>query len=78
MIDPLHLNVTIDSAPVDLPRRELVVLVTLAKRKGKTVLRLALKAAVYNYEEELQSNALDGPVILLLLVTEPVSPLLVE
>lgn len=62
MIDPLHLNVTIDSAPVDLPRRELVVLVTLAKRKGKTVLRSALEAAVYNYEEELQSNALDAHI----------------
>lgn len=61
-IDPLHLNVTIDAAPLDLPRRELLVLVTLAKRKGKTVLRSALEAAVYNYEEELQSNALDAHI----------------
>lgn len=61
-IDALHLTVTIDSEPLDLPRRELVVLVTLAKRKGKTVLRSALEAAVYNYEEELQSNALDAHI----------------
>ncbi|MBP1846490.1 DNA-binding response OmpR family regulator [Rhizobium petrolearium] len=62
MIDSLHLNVTIDSMPLDLPRRELLVLVTLAKRKDKTVLRPTLEAAVYNYEEEIQSNALDAHI----------------
>ncbi|MFB9948818.1 response regulator transcription factor [Rhizobium puerariae] len=61
-IDPLHLNVTIETISLDLPRRELLVLVTLAKRKGKTVLRSTLEAAVYNYEEEIQSNALDAHI----------------
>jgi DNA-binding response OmpR family regulator len=62
VIDPLHLNVTINSAPFDLPRRELLVLVALAKRKDKTVLRSTLEAEVYNYEEEIQSNALDAHI----------------
>ncbi|RCS23567.1 DNA-binding response regulator [Phyllobacterium salinisoli] len=62
MVDPLNLNVTIDSTPIDLPRRELLVLVALAKRKDKTVLRSTLEAAVYNYEEEIQSNALDAHI----------------
>jgi two-component system response regulator QseB len=62
VIDPLHLNVAIESAPLDLPRRELLVLVALAKRKAKTVLRSTLEAAVYNYEEEIQSNALDAHI----------------
>ncbi|SMF21957.1 DNA-binding response regulator, OmpR family, contains REC and winged-helix (wHTH) domain [Xaviernesmea oryzae] len=62
VIDPLHLNVTIGPIPLDLPRRELLVLVTLAKRKDKTVLRSTLEAAVYNYEEEIQSNALDAHI----------------
>lgn len=62
VIDPLHLNVTIASKPLDLPRRELLVLVALAKRKDKTVLRSTLEAAVYNYEEEIQSNALDAHI----------------
>lgn len=62
MIDPLHLNVTIDMTPLDLPRRELLVLMGLAKRKGRTVLRSTLEAAVYNYEEEIQSNALDAHI----------------
>ncbi|NTB99630.1 response regulator transcription factor [Agrobacterium tumefaciens] len=62
VIDPLHLSVTINSVPFDLPRRELAVLVALAKRKGKSVLRSTLEAAVYNYEEEIQSNALDAHI----------------
>jgi len=62
VIDPLHLDVTIDATPFDLPRRELLVLVTLAKRRGRTVLRSILEAAVYNYEEEIQSNALDAHI----------------
>ena len=62
LIDPLHLTVKIDGAPLDMPRRELLVLQALAKRNGKTVLRSALEEAVYNYEEEIQSNALDAHI----------------
>jgi len=62
LIDPLHLSVTVNSTPFDLPRRELLVLIALAKRKDKTVLRSTLEAAVYNYEEEIQSNALDAHI----------------
>lgn len=62
MIDPLNLTVTMDNSPFDLPRRELLVLIALAKRQGKTVLRSVLEAAVYNYEEEIQSNALDAHI----------------
>lgn len=62
VIDPLHLSVTVESIPLDLPRRELLVLAALAKRKDKTVLRSTLEEAVYNYEEEIQSNALDAHI----------------
>jgi DNA-binding response OmpR family regulator len=62
VIDPLNLSVSIDSAPFELPRRELLVLVALAKRKDKTVLRATLETAVYNYEEEIQSNTLDAHI----------------
>ncbi|UXN59217.1 response regulator transcription factor [Phyllobacterium zundukense] len=62
VMDPLHLNVTINSTQFDLPRRELLVLVALAKRKNRTVLRSTLEEAVYNYEEEIQSNALDAHI----------------
>jgi DNA-binding response OmpR family regulator len=62
VIDPLHMNVTIGAALLELPRRELLVLIALAKRKDKTVLRSTLETAVYNYEEEIQSNALDAHI----------------
>ncbi|MBV5266038.1 response regulator transcription factor [Pinisolibacter aquiterrae] len=62
VIDPLHLSVAVEATPLELPRRELLVLVTLAKRRGRTVLRSVLEAAVYNYEEEIQSNALDAHI----------------
>ncbi|MAY62290.1 MAG: DNA-binding response regulator [Rhizobiales bacterium] len=61
-IDPLHLHVMAGSVPLDLPRRELLVLQALAKRNGKTVLRSTLEDAVYNYQEEIQSNALDAHI----------------
>lgn len=62
IIDPLHLSVIVAEVPLDLPRRELLVLVALAKRLGKAVLRSVLETAVYNYEEEIQSNALDAHI----------------
>jgi DNA-binding response OmpR family regulator len=62
IIDPLNLMVAMNNSPFDLPRRELLVLIALAKRQGKTVLRSVLEAAVYNYEEEIQSNALDAHI----------------
>lgn len=61
-VDPIRMDVMVGELQLDLPRRELMVLVTLAKRKGKTVLRSALEAEIYNYEETIQSNALDAHV----------------
>ncbi|BCH62359.1 DNA-binding response regulator (plasmid) [Agrobacterium vitis] len=61
-IDPLNLTVKIGTDTLEIPRRELLVLQALAKRKGKTVLRSTLEQAVYNYEEEIQSNALDAHI----------------
>ena len=62
LIDPLNLTVKIETDTLDIPRRELLVLQALAKRKGRTVLRATLERAVYNYEEEIQSNALDAHI----------------
>lgn len=44
---------------LELPRRELLVLETLLRRMGRTVPRSALEDAVYNFDDEIQSNALD-------------------
>ncbi|QPC89868.1 response regulator transcription factor [Mesorhizobium sp. INR15] len=45
-----------------LRRRELLVLEALAKRRGRTVLRSVLEEAVYSFDDEIQSNALDTHV----------------
>jgi len=48
--------------PLDLPRRELLVLETLLRRMGRTVTRSSLEEAVYSIDDEIQSNALDTHV----------------
>ncbi|KRQ03476.1 response regulator [Bradyrhizobium manausense] len=57
-----HREASIDGRPFELPRRELLVLEALIRRMGRTVLRAALEEAVYNFDDEIQSNALDTHV----------------
>lgn len=52
----------VDGVALDLPRRELLVLEALIRRQGRTVLRGALEEAVYGFDDEIQSNALDSHV----------------
>jgi DNA-binding response OmpR family regulator len=53
---------SVDGRRLELPRRELLVLETLARRAGRTVMRSALEEAVYGFGDEVQSNALDAHV----------------
>ena len=55
-------QVHVDGKPLELPRRELLVLEALVRRQGRTVLRAALEDAVYTFDDEIQSNALDSHV----------------
>lgn len=55
-------EVTIAGSRLELPRRELRVLAALVKRRGRTVLRETLEQAVYGFDDEVQSNALDSHV----------------
>ncbi len=55
-------EVRVDGELIDLPRRELLVLEALVRRQGRTVLRSALEEAVYSFDDEIQSNALDSHV----------------
>lgn len=52
----------IDGVSVALPRREMLVLQLLLRRAGRTVLRRNLEEAVYGFDDEIQSNALDSHV----------------
>lgn len=55
-------EMSIKGAPFELPRRELRTLATLIKRRGRTVLREVLEQAVYGFDDEVQSNALDSHI----------------
>jgi DNA-binding response OmpR family regulator len=52
-------SATVGDAELDLPRRELLVLEALLRRRGRTAERSALEEAVYGFDDEIQSNALD-------------------
>jgi DNA-binding response OmpR family regulator len=60
--DFTHRTATVEGLPLELPRRELLVLETLLRRLGRTVLRSALEEAVYSFDDEIQSNALDAHI----------------
>lgn len=60
--DPNHNEVSVDGKALSLPRREVLVLQLLMRRAGRTVLRRTLEEAVYGYDDEIQSNALDSHV----------------
>jgi DNA-binding response OmpR family regulator len=61
-VDLDHHEVSIGGEVISLPRREVLVLELLMKRFGRTVLRRSLEEAVYGYDDEIQSNALDSHV----------------
>ena len=43
-----------------LTRRELLILDTLLRNRGRTVLRSSLEENVYSFNEEIQSNTLEA------------------
>ena len=49
----------VDGALLDLTRREMLALEILVRRAGRTVSRSALEEAVYGFDDEIASNALD-------------------
>ncbi|HQS09141.1 MAG: two-component system response regulator [Rhizobiales bacterium 24-66-13] len=50
----------VDDQPLILPRRELALLEALMRRAGQVVLRESLDNAVYGFDDEIQSNAIDA------------------
>lgn len=45
---------------IPLPRRELAILDALMRRAGRVVLRETLESAVYGFDDDIQSNALES------------------
>ncbi len=60
--DLTHDEASVGGERLILGRRELRVLAALTKRRGRTVLREVLEQAVYGFDDEVQSNALDSHV----------------
>ena len=60
--DCSHREASVNGRPLDLPRRELLVLETLLHRMGRMVQRSALMEAVYGLDDDVQPNALDTHV----------------
>ncbi|CAN5524434.1 response regulator transcription factor [soil metagenome] len=60
--DAAHRQASVAGVSLNLPRRELLVLETLLRRAGRTVVRSALDEAVYGFDDQIQSNALDTHV----------------
>ena len=64
-------QVRIKGEPVSLPRRELLALEALMRRSGRSVSREALEEAVYGFDDEIASNALDAHISRLRRKLEP-------
>lgn len=62
VFDPASGEATVAGTRLELPRREIRVLATLAKRLGRTVLRESLEMAVYGFDDGIHSNSLDSHV----------------
>ncbi len=54
--------VAVRGVQLNLPRREHIILTTLMRRPNYVVQRHTLEEAVYGYNDEIQSNALDSHV----------------
>ena len=61
-MDTTTLQLFVGGGMVELPRREALALQILIRRAGRTVMRSTLEEAVYGFDDEIQSNALDSHI----------------
>lgn len=62
VFDVVNDEASVAGVRLELARRELRVLATLVKRRGRTVLREALEQGVFGFDDEIQSNTLDSHI----------------
>lgn len=58
-LDPVSHSITVDQQEVYLPRREFFLLQKLLENIGKVLSRETLMQSVYNWDDEVDSNALE-------------------
>jgi DNA-binding response OmpR family regulator len=61
-LDTSRLTLTIGGQPVEAPRRELGVLTTLLRNRGRLVPRAKLEDSIYRFDDEVTPNALEAAV----------------
>ena len=59
LIDPDAMTISRAGEPLRLPRRELALLVELARQPGRVFTRDSLEQALYGWSDEVESNALE-------------------
>lgn len=59
LIDPDAMTVSRAGEPLRLPRREMALLIELARQPGRVFTRDYLEQALYGWSEEVESNALE-------------------
>lgn len=58
-IDPIAHEVKYQGSPLNLPRREFALLLKLIENEGKALSRDQLTQSLYNWDEDVDSNALE-------------------
>lgn len=53
-------DITVNGERLVLTRRELLILETLMRNRGRTVLRTLLEERVYSFDDDIQSNSLEA------------------
>jgi two-component system OmpR family response regulator len=53
---------SVNGQPLEVPRRELLLLESLIRRSGRTVRRSLIEEEVYGFDDEVQANALEPHV----------------
>ena len=59
VLDTSTLEVTVDDEPVEITRREMMLLKALMENPGRVLSRDKLESSIYGWEEELASNSID-------------------
>ncbi|WP_313605952.1 response regulator transcription factor [Rhizobium sp.] len=58
--DRVRRDLYVEGTRQELARRELLIMETLLKNTGRTVLRSSLEESVYSFDDEIQSNSLEA------------------
>ena len=59
VLDTSTLEVTVDDEPVEITRREMMLLKALMENPGRVLSRDKLESSIYGWEEELASNSIE-------------------